>query len=75
MMAKEGTWLATLLCVVLVTMMIVMPHGGRGRLPRVSDLEQRGAATSCNVPIVGPLLCELTAGIRSTTAALELVPY
>jgi hypothetical protein len=72
MKGKDASWLAVFLCVVLVTMMIVIPHGGRGRLPTLDELEQDRKGIDCSTPIVGPLLCEIRRLLQALTGALEL---
>jgi hypothetical protein len=74
-MGKEAGWLAGFLCVVLVAMMVVMPHGGRGKLPEISDLERRPAVSGSDLPLVGPLVRQMTEAIEATTTSLELLPY
>ena len=73
-MGKEARWVAVILCVVLVTMMIVMPRGGRGRLPTLDELEEKSKTPDCSIPVIGPLLCKIAEAFRDAASKLELDP-
>ncbi len=73
-MGKEARWIAVILCVVLVTLMIVRPGGGGGRLPTLDELEEQRKTPDCSIPVIGPLLCKIVDAFRAAASGLELDP-
>jgi hypothetical protein len=72
-MNREAGWIAVILAGLLLLLAMMSPRQPAGGLPTLEAIEERPAQT-CQVPVVGSVVCGVHRMFSTVTWQLEMIP-